>query len=700
MSIFNLKSDYSPTGDQPEAIEKIFKNLKSGLRDQVLLGVTGSGKTFTIANIIEKLQKPTLIISHNKTLAGQLFQEFREFFPQNAAHYFVSYYDYYQPEAYMPVTDTYIDKDAKINDEIDKLRHASTQSIMTRKDVVVVASVSCIYGLGSPQNYGDVVLVLKKDETISQKEVIRALTDLQYERTRISGERGRFRVLGDVLYIYPVSANETYKIEWEKTKIVSIEIEPHEFKRDEFSGYLLGTNERVKKDILKVFPAKHFVAPHDKLNLVMANIRAELSERIKYFKQKNRFLEAQRIEERTNHDLEMIEMTGYCHGIENYSRQLDFREKGQPPATLVDYFNFAYGKDGWLLVIDESHMTIPQIGGMYMGDQARKKVLIKHGFRLPSATDNRPLNFKEFETRIPNTIYVSATPGYYETSKATHGNHSHINYSGKKTAGDYLNISGIVEQLIRPTGLLDPKIEIRPIDPKYVTYKHNKKDNQIQDLLKELKKEIKKGGKILVTTLTKRLAEDITDFLKNDGFRVCYLHSEVDTFDRTDVLKSLRQGKIDIIVGINLLREGLDLPEVTLVAVLDADKEGFLRNETSLIQTMGRAARHPDGRVILYADVITGSIKRAISETNRRRKIQQDYNERHDIEPIQIRKAIREDIINRKKKETDTALPPETKNKQEIIEYFKKEMRRASENYDFDKAAKFRDKYKELEKND
>jgi len=690
MSILKLKSEYSPTGDQPQAIKKIMANLDKGLKDQILLGVTGSGKTFTIANVIEKYKKPTLIISHNKTLAGQLYQEFREFFPKNAVHYFVSYYDYYQPEAYMPAKDIYIDKDAKINEAIDELRHASTQSIMSRSDVIVVASVSCIYGLGSPNNYGEVALTLKKDEIISRKKIISALTDLQYSRTNMSGDRGKFRVLGDVLYAYPVSSNESYKIEWEEEKIISIQIEPHEFKKDDFSNFITGVNKRIEVDTLKIFPAKHFVTPQKKLNLVMANIRAELSERLKYFKKHGKLLEAQRLEERTNYDLEMMEGTGYCHGIENYSRHLDFRKEGQPPSTLIDYFNFAYGKNGWLMMIDESHMSIPQTRGMYAGDQARKITLTKYGFRLPSAIDNRPLNFKEFENKRPQTIYASATPGEHEIMKVTNNKHKSLNYSKTKTTGNYLNIDSVSEQLIRPTGLLDPKIEIRPIDPK-------NGDNQIIDLLKELKKEVLDGGRVLVTTLTKKLAEDITDYLDDRNFKAAYLHSEVKTFDRTDILKSLRQGEIDIVVGINLLREGLDLPEVTLVAILDADKEGFLRNETTLIQTMGRAARHPKGRVILYADRLTGSIERAISETNRRRKIQEEYNKKHKITPTQIQKAIREDIVERKKKDDNIDLPAELKNKRAIIAYLKEEMSAAAEVYDFDRAAKFRDKYRKIE---
>jgi len=690
MSNFKLKTEYRVKGDQPQAITKLMKNLESGLRDQILLGVTGSGKTFTLANVIEKFSKPTLIISHNKTLAGQLFQEFREFFPKNAVHYFVSYYDYYQPEAYLPTTDIYIDKDAKINEKIDELRHASTQSVMTRSDVIVVASVSCIYGLGSPQAYGDVALTLKKGEKISPRDVAQALIDLQYERSRTTDERGKFKLLGESLYIYPVSSNEVYRIEWDKEKISFLEIMPYQFKRDEFSDYLIGTKKKKKLDKLKIFPAKHFVTPHKKLNLAIANVRAELFERLKYFKQQNKHLEAQRLEERTNYDIEMIEATGYCHGIENYSRHLDFRDKGQPPSTLIDYFNFSYGNDGWVLMIDESHMTVPQLRGMYEGDQARKKVLIKYGFRLPSALDNRPLNFKEFNLRRSQTIYASATPGPYEVNKATHGAYTYLNYYTKKTRGDYLSIKAIAEQLIRPTGLLDPKIEVRPITPK-------KGKNQIHDLLNELEKEIKQGGKVLITTLTKRLAEDIVEYLEDRKFKAAYLHSEIKTFDRTDILKSLRQGKIDIIVGINLLREGLDLPEVSLVAILDADKEGFLRNETSLIQTMGRAARHPKGRVILYADELTGSIKRAIKETNRRRKVQEEYNKEHRITPTQIKKAIRRDIIETKKREIKIEIPPAAKNKQAIIAYLKEEMKKAAQVYDFERAAKFRDEYRKIE---
>ncbi len=712
MSIFHLKTSYKPTGDQPQAIKKLVNRIQSRCHDQVLLGVTGSGKTFTIANVIQKIGRPTLIISHNKTLAAQLFQEFREFFPQNAVHYFVSYYDYYQPEAYLPTTDTYIDKDAKINEEIDRLRYAATQAIMVRQDVIIVASVSCIYGLGSPRNYSEIALTVRKNEQISQQEVIKALISLLYERTQFAEERGKFKVLGEVIYIYPVSSRETYKIEWSGNTIIGIEIIPSQLQQNEFSKYLLGTKKRVKAEALKIFPAKHFVMPQKELALAIANIKAELSERVKFFKKKKKFLEAQRIQERTNYDLEMLAATGYCHGIENYSRHLDFRKKGQPPSTLVDYFNFSYAQDastsaqnekkdaslrqkagnGWLLVIDESHMAIPQLKSMYEGDQARKKTLIKYGFRLPSALDNRPLKFAEFEERRPQAIYLSATPGPYEIQKATHGRYNILARSNPNS--HYLKVPGIVEQLIRPTGLLDPRIEVRPIH-------FSNGRNQAQDLAEELEKETKAHGKALVITLTKRLAEDVAEILQARGIKAVYMHSDIKTFDRADILKKLRQGKIDVIVGINLLREGLDLPEVTLVAILDADKEGFLRNETSFIQTMGRAARHPKGRVILYADEITQSIERAIKETARRRKIQEEHNKQHNIIPTKVRKAIREDII--KRTNTDAAIRlslgiEEAKNKQAIIEYLKKEMRKAAKNLDFEKAARLRDEYRRIEK--
>jgi excinuclease ABC subunit B len=693
MSIFNLKSEYSLKGDQPRAVKKLTNNLKKKLKDQVLLGVTGSGKTLTMAHVIKNSQRPTLIISHNKTLAGQLFQEFRTFFPSNAVHYFVSYYDYYQPEAYLPPTDTYIQKDAKINQEIDKLRHAATQSVMLRQDALIIASVSCIYGLGSPANYNKISLKLKKGSQISQREVIKSLIDLQYERTNLNIERGKFQKRGEAISIYPVSTNEIFKIEWDSDKINHLSKQPHDFYGERFSDYLKGVNKNKSLNNLEIFPAKHFVTPLPKLNIAINNIKAELAERLKYLRAKNKLLEVQRLEERTNYDLEMLQETGYCHGVENYSRHLDFRKKGVAPATLIDYFNYAY-KNDWLLFIDESHMTIPQLAGMYAGDRARKKILIQHGFRLPSALDNRPLNFKEFEQKIHQAIYVSATPGSYEIEKATHGSYQKITYS-KKKKDNYLNIEGIAEQLIRPTGLLDPAIEIKPI--------HSQKGkNQIQDLIEELQKEIKKGGRALVVTLTKRLAEEISNYLEEKDFKVCYLHSEVKTFDRIKLLKQLRQGSLDVIVGINLLREGLDLPEVSLVAILDADKEGFLRNQTSLIQTMGRAARHPQGRVILYADDKTDSIKRAVEETERRRKIQITYNKKNKITPKQIKKAIREDIIPGSSQSKNKPKPPKDvvkKGEKAVIEYLKGEMRKAAENLDFKKAAQLRDEYKKLEKN-
>jgi len=654
---FKLKSKFQPTGDQPKAIEKLTKNLQAGTRHQVLLGVTGSGKTFTVASVIEKIQKPVLVISHNKTLAAQLYQEFKEFFPKNSVHYFVSYYDYYQPEAYIPQTDTYIEKDARINEEIDRLRHAATQNLLIRKDIIIVASVSCIYNIGSPEIYQKVSLEIKTGQKMKRKKFLSHLTSLQYQRNDIDFQPGTFRVHGDIIEIYLATGREILQIE--------------------FSGDEIGSL-KVKKDILdskfsilnsfKVFPAHFWVTPQEKINIAVENIKLELRERLKELEKQNKLLEAQRLKQRTNYDLEMLKETGWCHGIENYSRHLEFRKPGEPPYTLIDY----YPKD-FLIFIDESHMTIPQIKGMYNGDKARKETLIEYGFRLPSALDNRPLKFDEFEKNTNQIIYLSATPGPYEIKKSQKRN-------GKPT---------IVEQLIRPTGLLEPSIEIKSMK------------NQVKNLIKEIEKRTAKKQRILAITLTKRLAEALSEYLSEEGIKTQYLHSEIKTLERPKILQNLRLGEYDVLIGINLLREGLDLPEVSLVAILDADKEGFLRNETTLIQTMGRAARHPEGHVILYADKITDSIKKAIKEVERRRKIQIDYNKRHKIIPKAITKEIREWSFGRFDKLTAS--------KAETFEDFKKfknledletEMKLAAKNLDFERAAEIRDHLKKIKKVD
>ena len=664
---FKLVSPFQPTGDQPQAIEKLTKNLKAGAKNQVLLGVTGSGKTFTIAKTIEKIQKPTLIISHNKTLAAQLFQEFKEFFPQNAVHYFVSYYDYYQPEAYIPQTDTYIEKDAKINEEIDRLRHAATQDLLSRKDVIVVASVSCIYNIGSPEAYQQVSLEIKKGQKIKRKDLISHLSSLQYQRNDIDFEPGTFRVRGNIIDIYLVTGKEILRVEFFGDKIEKISVAKNPF-NPEFKFY------RLK---FKVFPAHFWVTPQEKIKIALENIRLELQEQLKIFKKEKKLLEAQRLKQKTNYDLEMLKETSFCHGIENYSRHLEFREPGKPPFVLLDYFP----KD-FLIIIDESHMTIPQLRAMANQDKARKKTLIEYGFRLPSAIDNRPLKYKELEKKINQAIYVSATPGKEELSKIEFPNNgTRGKKRAKKSVSSLVSSSTrraklLVEQLIRPTGLLEPSIEIRPTK------------NQVKDLVKEIKKRIPKKQRVLVLTLTKRLAEALSDYLLEKKIKTQWLHSEIKTLERPKILRDLRRGEYDVLVGINLLREGLDLPEVALVAILDADKEGFLRSEITLIQTMGRAARHLEGHVILYADKTTKSMKKAIKEVKRRRKIQIKYNKDHHIIPRSVLKPIRGWLFASKEKE-ETWIIKDKK-------YLEKEMQKAAQNLNFKKAAKLSDLKKKI----
>ncbi len=654
---FKLHSNFKPAGDQPQAIEKLTKGLEKNYRYQTLLGVTGSGKTFTMANVIQKVQRPTLVISHNKTLAAQLASEFQDFFPDNAVHYFVSYYDYYQPEAYIPRSDTYIEKETEINEEIDKLRNAATQSLLSRKDVLIVASVSCIYGLGSPDNYLDLSVSIKVGESLKRDKFLRRLTDLQFQRNDVNLKRGTFRVRGDVIEIIPASADKILRLNFFGDEIEKIS------EHDPLTGQDFGTHEE-----LTIFPAKHFVTPKDKLFAAVENIRAELADQIKFFKKEGKGIEAQRIEQRTNFDIEMMLETGFVSGIENYSRHLDFRKAGEPPSTLLDYF-----PDDFLLFIDESHITLPQIGGMYLGDRSRKQTLVNYGFRLPSAMDNRPLQFEEFEKKIDQTIFVSATPVKDREIKIS---------------------KQVAEQLIRPTGLLDPEIEIRP--PK----------NQVDDLMEEIQKRVKKKQRVLVTTLTKNMAEELANYLTEYAIKVHYLHSDVETLQRLEILRDLRLGVYDVVVGINLLREGLDLPEVSLVAILDADKEGFLRSETSLIQTMGRAARHVDGHVIMYADKITGSMDRAMKEVERRRKIQQAYNKEHEITPKGIEKAIKETRLAGKKAEEEkikelTEIDLTRMTKQEVayaVEELRDQMDLASRNLDFEKAASLRDQITAIRK--
>ena len=647
---FELKSKYKPCGDQPDAIESLTESVREGQRYQTLLGVTGSGKTYTVANVIAQVQKPTLVISHNKTLAAQLCSEFRAFFPDSAVEYFVSYYDYYQPEAYIPQTDVYIEKDFSINEEIDRLRHRSTQALLTRKDVIVVASVSCIYGLGSPEEYTKVCLLIKRGQKVDRDSILQRLVKMQYERNDSALSRGRFRVRGDVIEICTVEES-IMRIELEGEKVLRLS------DIDGVTGNVIRNNDGIL-----VFPARHFITPPEMMESAIKSIEKELEGRLKYFKKENKLLEAQRLEQRTRFDLEMIREVGYCSGIENYSRHFDGRPPGSPPFTLLDFFP----KDH-LMIIDESHVTVPQLRGMYAGDRSRKDILVEYGFRLPSARDNRPLIFDEFETRINQVIFVSATPGPYELG------HSPL----------------IAEQIIRPTGLVDPEIIVKPVK------------GQVDDLIGEIRKRAKKGERVLVTTLTKKMAEDLADYFKDLEIKVHYLHSEVETLKRVELLRDLRLGKYDVLVGINLLREGLDLPEVSLVAILDADREGFLRSEISLIQTIGRAARNVFGQVIMYADNVTGSMKKAIDETNRRRKLQLKYNEKHGITPQTVRKEVRA-ILEKPAaiaEATTTGFGRYAKDKLDIIvANLEEEMRLAAKNLEFEKAAVIRDRIKELNK--
>lgn len=655
MDHFELVSEYGPTGDQPQAIEKLVKGFEEGDQFQTLLGVTGSGKTFTMANVIQKLSRPTLVIAHNKTLAGQLYSEFKEFFPNNAVEYFVSYYDYYQPEAYVPSTDTYIEKDSAINDEIDKLRHSATAALSERRDVIIVASVSCIYGLGSPIDYQNMVVSLRPGMERDRDDVIRQLVDLQYTRNDMDFKRGTFRVRGDVLEIFPASSGDC---------AVRVEFFGDEVDRITEIDTLTGEIKAELKHTA-IFPASHYVVPRDKLVKAAENIRAEAKERVAYFKSEDRLIEAQRIGERTEFDVEMMLETGFCSGIENYSRHLTGLAPGTPPWTLMDYF-----PDDFIIMVDESHITIPQIRGMYFGDRSRKTTLVDYGFRLPSALDNRPLNFEEFESKINQMLFVSATPSTYEEEHELQR----------------------VEQIIRPTGLLDPEISVRPVE------------GQIDDLIAEVNKETAAHNKVLITTLTKRMAEDLTSYMKEAGIRVRYLHSDIDTLERAQIIRDMRLDVFDVLVGINLLREGLDIPEITLVAILDADKEGFLRSETSLIQTVGRAARNADGRVIMYADTITDSMRKAIDETERRRRIQQEYNEAHNITPTTIKKAVRDLIaISKTASESGRDLEKdiESMNRRELEKLIKeltKKMHKAAADLNFEEAAQIRDRITEIRK--
>ncbi len=648
--MFKLHSEYKPTGDQPQAIKYLSKGIEEGKKFQTLLGVTGSGKTFTMANIIEKTQKPTLVLAHNKTLAGQLYSEFKEFFPDNRVEYFVSYYDYYQPESYIASSDTYIEKDASINDEIDKLRHSATASLFETRDVIIVASVSCIYGLGDPIDYEHMIVSLRPGMSKNRDEVLKKLVNMQYSRNEIDFKRGTFRVKGDVLEIYPSDQSEN---------AIRVEFWGDEVEKITEINALTGKTVGVREHIM-IFPNSHYVTTKDKMERAIKTIEEELKERVKYFKDNNKLIEAQRIEERTRFDIEMMKETGFCQGIENYSRHISGREAGSPPFTLFDYFP----KD-FLLLIDESHATIPQVRAMYNGDRARKDSLVNYGFRLPSAYDNRPLNFKEFEERINQVVFVSATPADYEKE------HSKGN---------------VVEQIIRPTGLLDPKIEVKPVT------------NQIDDLIEQIRKRVEKNERILVTTLTKKMAEDLTAYLKSIDIKVNYMHSDIKALERMEIIRNLRLGEFDVLVGINLLREGLDIPEVSLVAILDADKEGFLRSERSLIQTIGRAARNTDGTVIMYADELTDSMEKAITETNRRRKIQEEYNKEHGITPKTIRKDIRETIKATKLEDIEVEYSLEKgQDIEDVITKLTDEMLKFASDMEFEKAAEIRDKIKELE---
>ena len=648
--MFKLVSDYKPTGDQPQAIEYLSNGIRNGKKFQTLLGVTGSGKTFTMANIIQNVQKPTLVLAHNKTLAGQLYSEFKEFFPENNVEYFVSYYDYYQPEAYVPSSDTYIEKDASVNDEIDKLRHSATASLFETRDVIIVASVSCIYGLGDPIDYEHMIISLRPGMQVERNTVLKKLINMQYTRNELDFKRGTFRAKGDVVEIYPSDESET---------AVRVSFWGDEVEKIDVINPLTGKVEASRNHIM-IFPNSHYVTTSDKMERAIQTIQEELEERIKYFKDNGKLLEAQRIEERTNFDIEMMKETGFCQGIENYSRHISGREAGSPPFTLFDYFP----KD-FLLLVDESHATLPQVRAMYNGDRARKETLVNYGFRLPSAFDNRPLKFNEFEERINQAVFVSATPGDYE-----------LEHSKDR----------VVEQIIRPTGLLDPKIDVKPVT------------NQVDDLIEQIRERTEKNKRVLVTTLTKKMAEDLTSYLEGLDIKVRYMHSDIKALERMEIIRDLRLGKFDVLVGINLLREGLDIPEVSLVAILDADKEGFLRSERSLIQTIGRAARNTDGKVIMYADELTPSMEKAISETNRRRKIQEAYNKEHNITPKTISKAIRETI--KATYEADTPVSKDIKpgeTIEEVINRLTDEMLKYAQNLEFEKAAEVRDKIKELE---
>ncbi len=656
MQKFEVVSEYVPKGDQPQAIEKLAAGIEAGLRHQVLLGITGSGKTYTIAKVIERVQRPTLVIAHNKTLAGQLCAEFKEFFPNNAVEYFVSYYDYYQPEAYLPQTDTYIEKDSQINDEIDRLRHSATQAVMSRRDVIVVASVSCIFGLGSPEQYQEVTLQLHAGQSADRDEIIRQLVHMQFSRNDVAPDRGEFRVRGDVIEIHPVDTDLVTRIEMFGDEVERILV------LDELTGELI-----EEKQYLLVFPATHFVASASRVERALHSIEQELQERLDYFLKQGRVLEAQRLEQRTRYDMEMIREVGYCQGIENYSRHFDGRRPGEPPYTLLDYF-----PDDYLMIIDESHQTIPQLGAMYEGDRSRKDSLVEWGFRLPSAYDNRPLTFREWEERVNQVIYTSATPGPYELRHAQQ----------------------VVELIVRPTGLVDPPVEVRPTK------------GQIDDLIAEIKARVEKDQRVLVTTLTKRMAEDLTEYLAEMNIRVRYLHSDIETLERSEILRDLRLGEFDVLVGINLLREGLDLPEVSLVAILDADREGFLRSETSLIQIMGRASRNVEGQVIMYADHITPSMEAAIRECERRRKKQIEYNRKHNITPQTVQKAVRDTIRVREERQRrmieeimPAGVPEELPEDDlaKIIEALQFEMKEAAENLEFERAAALRDEIAELQ---
>ena len=648
--MFKLHSEYKPTGDQPQAINQLVKGIEEGKKFQTLLGVTGSGKTFTMANIIEKTQKPTLVLAHNKTLAGQLYSEFKEFFSENNVEYFVSFYDFYQPEAYVPVSDTYIEKDAQINDEIDKLRHSATASLFETRNTIIVASVSCIYGLGDPIDYENMIISLRTGMIKDRNELLKKLIKLQYTRDDLSLKRGTFRARGDVVEVFPSTEGET--------GVIRISFWGDEIERMDQVNSVTGKVEGERKHIM-IFPNSHYVTTDEKMNKAISTIEEELKERVEYFKENNKLIEAQRIEERTNFDIEMMKETGFCQGIENYSRHISGREPGSTPYTLFDYF-----PDDYLLLIDESHATIPQVKAMYNGDRARKESLVNYGFRLPSAFDNRPLKFQEFEDRINQCIFVSATPGDYEKE----------------------HTEATVEQIIRPTGLLDPKIEVKPIDI------------QVDDLIEQINERTKKGERVLVTTLTKKMAEDLTGYLKNIDIKVRYMHSDIKTLERSEIIRDLRLGKFDVLVGINLLREGLDIPEVSLVAILDADKEGFLRSERSLIQTIGRAARNTDGKVIMYADELTDSMEKAIKETNRRREIQEKYNKEHNITPKTINKAIRESIRATYQVAEDSAeyKMEAGETLEQTIDRLTQEMIKFANELDFENAAKIRDKIKEL----